>query len=106
MPRLIRLYLRSITLGFSLGLIFTLLLLWSDVGGLRHLLMTTAGGWLAIALLLIFHGLLFSGVQFAIVVMAMGQGPSDSGGKRQRRHAPGTAAAAAIAPLPAASGRR
>lgn len=84
MPRLVRLYLRSICWGFCLGLIFTLLILWSDAGGLRHLLLRAPGGWLGIALLIVFHALLFSGVQFAIAVMGMAETHSGGPGPRRR----------------------
>lgn len=85
MPRLVRLYLRSVAWGFCLGLIFALLILWSDAGGLRHLVLSAPGGWLAIALLVIFHALMFSGVQFAIAVMAMAEDADGGAGNGRRR---------------------
>lgn len=107
MPRLVQLYLRSIGWGVCLGLIFTLLILWSDAGGLRHLVLRTPGGWLAIALLIVFHALMFSGVQFAIAVMSMADsGSSGSGHKRpltgrsQLLHSAKTARKPARAPRP------
>lgn len=83
MPRLVRLYITSIGWGALLGAVFTGLLLWLDVAGLRHLVLATQGGFIAVAMLLCFHILLFSGVQFGISVMRMARG-GDSGGGRRR----------------------
>ena len=52
--------------------------------GLRHLVWATRGGFIAVAMLLAFHILLFSGVQFGIAVMRMAQG-RDSGPRGLRR---------------------
>lgn len=101
MPRLVRLYLFSMALGFGLALVFTLLLLAVDVGGLRHLALHSAGGWLAIAMLVLFHGLLFSGVQFAIRVMALGMGTHGGGRGLRDNSANGPAGASNRATAPA-----
>ena len=81
MPQLIRLYLKSIVIGFALSLVFTASLVWLDVANLQHLFFNVRGGFIAGAVLFGFNGLLFSGVQFAVSIMAM----SDSGGSRGKR---------------------
>ncbi|WP_199260487.1 hypothetical protein [Paracoccus binzhouensis] len=100
MPQLVRLYLVSIAIGFALALAFTGLLLALDVAGLRHLTAATRGGWIAVLMLVVFHTILFSGVQFGIRVMLMAQGEGPRGGLRQclrRRPAPLPAATPASA---------
>jgi|GEM_PF-137773 len=85
MPRLIRLYLINVAIGFVLALAFVALLLWADVAHLRHLVLETSMGWLAAAMMVVANGMVFSGVQFGIAVMLMAEddaGPK--GGKRQR----------------------
>ncbi len=72
MPKLIRLYILQVFIGFGLSGIFVALLLWQNVGNLRHLIFTSDIGWIAFAMMVIFNGLVFSGVQFAIVIMRMG----------------------------------
>lgn len=84
MPQLVRLYLISIAIGFALAIVFTALLLVLDVAGLRHLTAATRGGWLAVAMLVMFHTVLFSGVQFAIHIMLMAEDGQSGGGTRAR----------------------
>lgn len=84
MPRLLRLYITSVAVGFVLAICFTLLLIALDVAHLRHLIAHSSGGVLAVVMLVAFHTILFSGVQFAYVVMRLAEksaGPT--GGKRQ-----------------------
>jgi hypothetical protein len=97
MPQLVRLYIISIAIGFALALAFTGMLIALDVAGLRHLVSSTGGGWIAVAMLVLFHGVLFSGVQFAIRIMLMAEdGPPRSGLRQRIRrlsaplHAPAT----------------
>ncbi|NCM96254.1 MAG: hypothetical protein AUK60_08775 [Rhodobacteraceae bacterium CG2_30_10_405] len=85
MPKLIRLYLINVAVGFALALAFLALLLWADVAHLRHLVLETNLGWLAGVMMVVGNGMVFSGVQFGIAVMLMAEddaGPK--GGKRQR----------------------
>ncbi|SEO06335.1 hypothetical protein SAMN04489859_103217 [Paracoccus alcaliphilus] len=84
MQPLVRLYIRSIVLGFALAALFTALLIWLDVAHLRHLILSSLIGWLAVAMLVIFNGIVFSGVQFAFVIMRMADSPPPRGGRRQR----------------------
>lgn len=73
MPELVRLYLRNIALGFGLACAFTIAIIALDVAHLRHLTLETRGGWLAIAMLVVFNTICFAGVQFAIAVMKMAE---------------------------------
>lgn len=84
MPQLVRLYIISIAIGFALAIVFTALLLVLDVAGLRHLTAATRGGWLAVAMLVMFHTVMFSGVQFAIRIMLMAEDGQSGGGTHAR----------------------
>lgn len=84
MPRLVRLYIVSIAIGFVLALLFTGMLLALDVAGLRHLTHATRGGWIAVLMLVLFHAVLFSGVQFGIRIMLMADPEGPRGGLRAR----------------------
>lgn len=87
MPRLVRLYIISIAIGFALAVAFVGMLTALDVAGLRHLMASTNGGWIAVLMMVFFHGILFSGVQFAIRIMLMAEDDGHGGGLRQRiRH--------------------
>lgn len=102
MPRLVRLYIINVLIGFALATLFTGLLVWLDVGHLRHLVLETPKGWLAGGMLVFFNGIVFAGVQFGIVIMTM---PFDGQPPRGKRH---PIRAAILAPLAirAASNRR
>ncbi|MCB2129174.1 MAG: hypothetical protein KDE03_08875 [Rhodobacteraceae bacterium] len=80
MPALVRLYIRHVLIGFGLSVAFVAALLWLDVAGLWHLISTSPQGWIALAMLLVFNGIVFAGVQFAIAVMRMAD--KDEGGGR------------------------
>lgn len=96
MPRLIRLYIVSIAIGFALAACFIAMLILLDIASLRHLTGSTSGGWIAIGMLVFFHGILFSGVQFAIRIMLMARSDHPGGGLRQGlRRQPARAYAAA-----------
>ncbi len=85
MPKLIRLYITQVFIGFGLSAIFVGLLLWANVANLAHLVSTSDMGWLAVLMLFMFNGLVFAGVQFAIMIMRMEQPRTPpSGGKRIR----------------------
>lgn len=86
MPELVRLYIRHVFIGFALAAAFVAVLFWFDVAGLWHLVTSAEGGWLAAALLVIFNGIVFSGVQFGIAIMAMAR--SDDDGTSGRRECP------------------
>lgn len=83
MPELVRMYIRQVLIGFALSVAFTALLLGFDVGGLRHLIFGSSAGLMALVMLVVFNGIVFSGVQFGFAVMALAE-PDDTtgGGKR------------------------
>lgn len=69
MPALVRLYIQSVALGFGIAGAFTAGLLWFDVAGLGHLVMASDIGWVAVLMLVVFNGIVFSAVQFAFRIM-------------------------------------
>lgn len=100
MPKLIRLYIVNIAIGFVLAVIFVAGLIAFDIVQLRHLITSVAGGWVAVLMLIVFHTVLFAGVQFAIAVMSMAEdGGGKSGGRRVRIWKP--AAQRQVATVPA-----
>lgn len=86
MPKLVRLYIQSVALGFVISAAFTGGLMWLDVAGIGHLVMASDIGWIAVAMLVIFNGIVFSAVQFAFRVMGMAEnteGPKGGQGARE-----------------------
>ena len=75
MPKLIALYIRSIAIGFALALVFLGGVLALDIAGLRGLIFGSSMGMVAAAMLVVFNGIVFSGVQFAIAVMKLAEPP-------------------------------
>ncbi|WGV16502.1 hypothetical protein [Fuscovulum ytuae] len=71
MPKLVRLYIQSIAVGFALSVLFLGALLWLDIGGLGGLILGSSTGFVAAAMLIVFNGIIFSGAQFAYVIMRM-----------------------------------
>ena len=83
MPKLVRLYITQVLIGFGLSGIFVAALLYTNVGNLWHLISTSDMGWIALVMLVFFNGVVFSGVQFAIAVMRMEHEDDEpKGGKR------------------------
>lgn len=85
MPKLVRLYIESIAIGFALACAFVVALLALDVAGLRGLILGSEIGWIAACMMIVFNGIVFAGAQFAFKVMRMaddGDGPR--GGRMQR----------------------
>lgn len=85
MPKLVRLYIQSVVIGFGLSVVFLGGLIWMDVAGLRGLIFGSSSGYLAALMLVMFNGVFFGGVQFAIAVMRLAE-PDDGprGGLGQR----------------------
>lgn len=84
MPKLVRLYIQNVLVGFGLSAVFVSALLYTNVGNLWHLVSSSDMGWIAIVMLFIFNGIIFAGVQFAFVVMRMERrDDTPTGGKRQ-----------------------
>ena len=77
MPRLVRLYITQTIIGFIIAAAFVALLLALNVANLWHLVTHTSAGPLAVFLLWLFNGIVFSGVQFGISVMRMAEAPDD-----------------------------
>lgn len=82
MPELVRLYIRSVALGFVISAIFTAGLVWFDVAGLGHLILGSDIGWVAALMMVFFNGIVFSAVQFAYRIMAMAEDDGQGGGGR------------------------
>lgn len=76
MPKLVRLYIQCVAIGFAISAAFTAALIGFDVAGLGHLIWTSDIGWVAVAMLVVFNGIVFSAVQFAVRVMGMAE-PDD-----------------------------
>jgi TRAP-type C4-dicarboxylate transport system permease small subunit len=86
MPALVRLYIQSVALGFAIAAAFTGGLLWLDVAGIGHLVLGSDIGWIAAAMLVVFNGIVFSAVQFALRIMGMAEsddGPAGGRGARE-----------------------
>lgn len=85
LPKLVRLYIVNVAIGFGLACLFTAMLIAFDVGHLRHLVMSAQGGWLAVVMMVMFNTVVFAGVQFSIAVMRLAE-PEDGprGGRRMR----------------------
>lgn len=73
MPRLVRLYIRQVLIGFAISATFVALLLWLDIKGLRGLVAGSDAGALAVFMLWFMNGIVFAGVQFAFTIMAMAE---------------------------------
>ena len=72
MPKLVTLYIRHTLIGFGLAAVFVALLFWFNVANLWHLVTNDPAGYLAAFLLVMFNGIVFSGVQFGIALMRIG----------------------------------
>jgi hypothetical protein len=84
MPKLIRLYITQVLIGFAIAAVFVGVLLALNVANLWHLVTHSDMGVLAVVVLWLSNGVVFSGVQFAISVMRMADPDDgdDKGGKR------------------------
>ena len=82
MQPLVRLYIRHVFFGFLLALVFTGCLMWLNVGNLRHLILSTEDGAVALLMLVVFNTIVFAGVQFAIAVMGMAEDDDKPRGTR------------------------
>lgn len=71
MPKLVRLYIQSIAVGLALSVLFLGALLALDIGGLRGLILGSSSGLVASVMLVVFNGIIFSGAQFAYVIMRL-----------------------------------
>lgn len=76
MPKLVRLYIQSVLIGFALSAVFAAVLIWLDVMGVGRLILASPIGWIAALMLVVFNGIIFAGVQFGIRVMLMAEDDS------------------------------
>lgn len=107
MPELVRLYIRNVFAGAGLSGVFVGLLLGFDVAHLRHLILGSDIGYIAVALLFVFNTVVFSGVQFGIAVMRMAEDETPpGGGKRDAIPAMERGADLIAIPVPVESARR
>jgi len=83
MPKLIRLYIVSVAIGFALAALFVAMLVWFDIANLRHLVLGQPMGWLAAIMLTVFHGIVFAGAQFAIAIMRLAEDDDEPRGGRR-----------------------
>ena len=102
MPMMIRVYIRSVLIGAALACCFIIALMALDVAHLRHLILNSSVGWLAVIMLIVFNTIVFAGVQFAIAVMGQAESPPSSG----RRSSVGRPRPMARVHVPAATTRR
>ncbi len=100
MPRLVRLYIQSVAIGFGMSAGFVAALLGLNVASVGGLIIGAgAMGWVAVAMLVVFFGILFSGVQFGIRIMLMAEkDDTPRGGLRQHMVPVPVRAEAKIAP--------
>ncbi|QYK43175.1 MAG: hypothetical protein KF887_08800 [Paracoccaceae bacterium] len=103
MPKLVRLYIVNVLIGFALSGVFVSLLLLLDVAHLRRLILGSDMGMVAAAMLVVFNGIVFAGVQFAVAVMRMGDRGSGGGGRFTKGDRP---PAIATVPVRIAAGHR
>lgn len=85
MPKLIRLYITHVIIGFGIAAAFVGMLLYFNVANLWHLVTSSDVGLLAVIILWWSHGIVFAGVQFGIAVMNLKEDDNSGGGKRQLR---------------------
>lgn len=83
MPKLVKLYITQVLIGFAIAAAFVTALLYFNVANMWHLVSHSDIGWLAVVILWFANGIVFSGVQFAVTIMRMaGRDDDDAGGKR------------------------
>ncbi|AAV95045.1 hypothetical protein KQ247_17710 [Ruegeria pomeroyi] len=73
MPRLIRLYVTQVLVGFAISAVFIAGLLWLDIAGLRGLIVRSDSALLAVFMLWFMNGIVFAGVQFAWKIMSLAE---------------------------------
>lgn len=100
MPKMVRVYIRSVLIGVALSCCFVAALLALDVAHLRHLILNSSLGWLAVIMMIAFNTILFGGVQFAIAVMGQAETPPSRGRKAPVTRDLRPVLAAATAPKP------
>ena len=74
MPKLVRLYIVNVLIGFSISALFLGLVLALDLAHLRHLVLETSGGRIAGLQFFLSNGIVFAGEQFAIAAISLAEG--------------------------------
>lgn len=83
MPKLVKMYITHVLIGFAVAAAFLAAILYFNVANLGHLILTSDIGWLAALIFWIANGIVFSGVQFGMAIMRMAEKEGgDQGGKR------------------------
>lgn len=77
-PAPLRLLLRHALIGYAVGTLFVLSILWQDLFGLTSLIMQAPEHPLPLALLWFFIGLTCAGVQIGIAIMAQAADDDDA----------------------------
>ncbi|MEY8838796.1 hypothetical protein AB9K41_07165, partial [Cribrihabitans sp. XS_ASV171] len=80
MPKLIRLYITQVLVGFAIAAVFVAGLLALNVAHLWDLVRNNDAGLMAVFLLWFMNGIVFAGVQFAWKIMSMAE--RDDGPRR------------------------
>lgn len=75
MPKLVRLYITQVALGFIISAVFVGVLLAFNVANLRHLITGSDIGLVALLMIWFMNGIVFAGVQFGYVIMSMAEKP-------------------------------
>lgn len=86
MPKLVRLYIVNVLIGFGISAAFVAMLLYFNIGNLWHLVSSSPDGLLAVGILWFANGVVFAGVQFAIAVMRLKDDDDDGPGGGLRQH--------------------
>ena len=73
MPKLIRLYITQVALGFLISAIFVAVLLVLNVANLRDLILGSEIGLMALLMIWFMNGIVFAGVQFAYAIMNLAE---------------------------------
>lgn len=83
MPNHIRFLLKHAAFGGAAGCVFVALLLAFDIGGLRHLVLNTGGGFVGLAVMTMLFVITFGSVQMGRAIMAMGHDEPPRGGRAE-----------------------
>lgn len=73
MPKLVKMYIRHVVIGFCIAAAFVAMLLWFNVMNLWHLVTHSDAGIMAVFLLWFMHGIVFAGVQFGWAIMSLAE---------------------------------
>ena len=86
MPHHVAFLLRHALIGTLVALAFTGMVLWFDIGHIRHLVLATEEGPLALAVFTVFMAITFASVQMGIRIMGLGEEEDDNPGNGPSGH--------------------